>query len=121
MKNKIYIIVIILVVIIIGIFILKNKSPKDNNINLKCNNNYVSLTKNDKKVLGNYLSKEKLSKNIETVKCKAYGTYTIEYNDSKIIFDETVCVIELYNEKTLENYQTTLSNDLINYVKNICH
>lgn len=119
MKNKIYIIGIIILVLI-GAFFIINKSSKDNNINIKCNNNIITLSKSDKKALNNYLKKEKLIKNENIVKCKAYGKYTIEYNDSKILFDENVCVIELYNNKTMENYQTSLSNDLINYVKNIC-
>ena len=119
-NNKIYIIGIVIAILIV-IFFAKDKFRKDSVINVRCNNNIVSLSKNNKKVLNNYLKKEKLTKNENQVKCKAYGEYLIEYNDTKIIFDNDLCAIELYNNKTQENYQTSLSNDLTNYVKNICN
>ena len=118
MKNKIYIIGIIILVLI-GVFFIINKSSKDNNINIKCNNNIITLSKNDKKILNNYLKNEELSKDESAQNCSINGTYVIEFNDISLKFDND-CGVYLNNNKTYENYNTSLSNDLINYVKNIC-
>ena len=119
MKNKFYIIGIIILVLI-GAFFIINKSSKDNNINIKCNNNIITLSKNDKKILNNYLNNENFSKDESGENCSVSGAYVIEYNNISLEFDDN-CGVYLNNNKTYENYNTSLSNDLINYVKNICN
>lgn len=119
--NKSYFIIGIILLVISSILIIKNKIiNNENNISIKCNNNYLSITKKDIYKINNYLKKEKLSKNDNMVKCMPQNTYIIEYNDYTLTFDNTDCTIYLYNNKTYENYQTTLSSDLKNYVKKIC-
>ena len=119
MKNKIYIIVIVIVVVI-GIFFVKDKFMNHRVISVRCNNKIVALSKSDKKMLDKYLKNEDFSKDESAQSCSISGVYAIEYNDISLKFDND-CGVYLNNNKTYENYNTSLSNDLINYVKNICN
>lgn len=120
-SGKIYYIIGIILLLIIIVFFVKDKFMNNNVISVRCNNKIVTLSKSDKKMLNNYLKNENFSKDESAQSCNINGTYVIEYDNISLKFDDNNCSVFLNNNKTFENYNTSLSNDLINYVKNICN
>lgn len=119
--NKTYFIIGAILLIVGSIFILKNKVfNNDYDVKLSCNNNFKELSDSNKKEIDNYMKTEKLKKNSESVKCMPTNQYVLYYKEYEVTFDDTDCSTYFYNNKTKENYQTTIKDDLKNYIKNIC-
>ena len=120
--NRSYFIIGMVLILVGCVFFFKNKIFNSKElINIKCNNNYAELSNSDIKKLNVFLKNEKLLKNNNTVNCVTNDEYVIEYNDYTLSFDNDLCTVQLNNNKTYENYQTTLNNELTNYVKDVCN
>lgn len=121
-QSKSYFIIGLVLILVGCILFFKNKIFDSKNIiKIRCNNNYVELSNSNIKKLNLFLKNEKLLKNNDIVKCMPNNKYIIEYNNYTLSFDDNMCVVQLNNNSTYENYQTTLKKELTDYVKNICN
>lgn len=116
-SNIIYtVIVIVIIMVLLMVKFLPNMLNKTNYDDLEVykNNTIINITDSDKKQIISYLKKEKFDKSgsLDAVN----GIYMIKYGDIELTFNsDGLCYYK--NNHTMENHNTTLSNELVNYIK----
>lgn len=122
MKKKNVVFTIIVAILILAVVLIKflpnmlNGESYDNLVIYK-NGNMVNITEEQKETLTNYLKKEPLKK-VEGITPNISKTYTITYDTKEISFDsDTYCYFK--NNYTLENYYSSITPELRNYIINI--
>ena len=119
MKNKNIIFSVVMFIIIVVVLLIKFLPSILNNNNyddleLYKNNQIINITKEEKKEIINYLKKEKYIKD-DSISFVDDKVYYIKYGDIEISFNNSgQCFYN--NNHTLENYNTKLSDQLLNYV-----
>ena len=119
-SNIRYTIIILLVIItLLLIKFLPNLLNKNNYSNLEIykNNTFINVSEEQRGKIIDYLKKEKFSKK-NIASSLDGGTYKITYDNVELSFnDDGSCYY--MNNHTEENYNTILSNEFVNYVKNL--
>lgn len=118
MKKSNIIYTTIIIVIVIALLMVKFLPNMLNNANyddleVYKNNMVINITDSDKKQIISYLKKEQFDKNNSLDEVS--GTYMIKYGDIELTFNsDGSCYYK--NNHTMENHNTTLSNELVNFV-----
>lgn len=119
-SNIRYTIIILLVIItLLLIKFLPNLLNKSNYSNLEIykNNTFINVSEEQRRKIIDYLKKEKFNKK-NIASSLDGGTYKISYDNVELYFnDYGSCYYK--NNHTEENYNTILSNEFVNYVKNL--
>lgn len=116
-SNIIYtVIIIVIIIVLLMVKFLPNMLNNTNYDDLEVykNNVVINMTDSDKKQIVSYLKKEKFDKSgsLDAVN----GIYLIKYGDIELTFNsDGLCYYK--NNHTMENHNTTLSNELVNYIK----
>lgn len=119
MKKSNIIYTTIIIVIVIALLMIKFLPNMLNNTNyddleVYKNNMVINITDSDKKQIISYLKKERFDKNNSLDEVS--GTYMIKYGDIELTFNsDGSCYYK--NNHTMENHNTTLSNELVNFVE----
>lgn len=114
--NIIYtVIIIVIIMVLLMVKFLPNMLNNTNYDDLEVykNNMVINITDSDKKQIISYLKKENFDKNNSLDEVN--GTYMIKYGDIELTFNsDGSCYYK--NNHTMENHNTTLSNELVNFV-----
>lgn len=115
-NNTIFTVIIILIIVILLLIkLLPNMLNKTNYDDLEVykNNMVINIADSDKKQIISYLKKENFDRNNSLDEVN--GTYMIKYGDIELTFNsDGSCYYK--NNHTMENHNTTLSNELVNFV-----
>lgn len=115
-SNIIYtVIIIVIIIVLLMVKFLPNMLNNTNYDDLEVykNNMVINMTDSDKKQIVSYLKKEKFDKSgsLDAVN----GIYMIKYGDIELTFNiDGSCYYK--NNHTMENHNTTLSNELVNFI-----
>lgn len=121
MKNKNIIFSVVMFILIVVVLLIKFLPNMLNNNNyndleLYKNNQIINITKEEKEEIINYLKNEKFTKD-DSISFVEDKVYSIKYGDVELNFNNNGhCFYN--NNYTLENYNTKLSDQLLNYVIN---
>ena len=121
MKNKNIIFSVVMFILIVVVLLIKFLPNMLNNNNyndleLYKNNQIVNITKEEKEEIINYLKNEKFTKD-DSISFVDDKVYSIKYGNVELNFNNNgQCFYN--NNHTLENYNTKLSDQLLNYVIN---
>ena len=124
MKSKNIIFTIILVVLILGVIAVKfipNMLNGNNYDDLAIykNNNTVNISEQEKNKMIEYLKKEDFNK-VENLDLTINGEYKIMFNNIEISFDNNnYCYYK--NNNTLENYYSSITNELRQYIIDVAN
>lgn len=115
-SNIVYtVVLIVIIMVLLMVKFLPNMLNKTNYDDLEVykNNTIINITDSDKKQIISYLKKEKFDKSgsLDAVN----GIYMIKYGDIELTFNsDGSCYYK--NNHTMENHNTTLSNELVNFI-----
>lgn len=114
-SNIIYTVIIVIIMVLLMVKFLPKMLNNTNYDDLEVykNNMVINITDSDKKQIISYLKKERFNKNNSLDEVS--GTYMIKYGDIELMFNsDGSCYYK--NNHTEENYNTILSNELVNFV-----
>lgn len=118
-KNSVFTLVMVLLVLgFVAIKFLPSILNSNNNSKTEFykNGTFINLNKNDTNSITTYMKQELFSKS--GISCVTGNTYKLIYNEIEISFDNKACVF-YQNNNTKENYITSISDSLYNYIANI--
>ena len=118
-KNLVF--TLLMVFLVLGFAVIKFlpailKSNSDYKTEFYKNGTLINLNKNDTDSINTYMNQESFSKS--GISCVTGNTYKLVYNEIEISFDNKACVF-YQNNNTKENYITSISDNLYNYITNI--
>lgn len=121
-KNIIFtIILVVLILVVVAIKFIPNMLSGNNYDDLAIykNNNSVNISEQEKNKITEYLKKEDFNK-AENLDLTINGEYKIVFNNIEISFDNNnYCYYK--NNNTLENYYSSITNELRQYIIDVAN